>query len=440
MVVYYVLIQSSQFKMKNTLKAIVFLILMHTGLASKAQQHSNFIFFEQNMSLFNPAYTGNEGSLAGLHYRLASSGIEDSPRVATFIYHAKNKSKAHWGISYLTDKVFVENQGIAALDYSYKLTVGVNTKFYLGIKAGAVYNNIYSGGIYRITQESNEVLNSSQDYMAPLIGAGVLLKNEKYFIGVSVPNILNSYKYKEQMGLATIVTDKPHLYIIAGFDLKLNNSISLSPSVLYRTISDSSNQLTAIAKVTLKDIISLGIGVTNYNIISSMLLVKINEIDLGLGYEIGRRNNVISFGNTTELMLRHRFGHKSTNLNNIKDKNQFEKTKEIKKVDFNIQEAVLFDSSPISFSTLKISTVKKELPKLKFFIIAGAFSDPKNATKRMAQLKRSGYEKASYLGRNKYGLHQVSFQGFTTERAAREFLTEVQMQYDKDAWLLIIKD
>ena len=440
MVIYYVLILLWQFKMKNTLKAIVFLILMHTGLASKAQQHSNFIFFEQNMSLFNPAFTGSEGSLAGLHYRSAWSGIEDAPRVATFIYHANNKSKAHWGISYLTDKVFVENQGIAALDYSYKLTVGVNTKFYLGIKAGAVYNNIYTGGIYRITQESNEVLNSVQDYMGPLIGAGVLLKSEKYFIGVSVPNILNSYKYKEQEGLAAIAIDKPHLYITAGFDLKLNNSITLSPSILYRTVADSFNQLAAIAKVTLKDKISLGIGVSNNNYISSMLRVKINEIDLGLGYEIGRRNNNTAFGNTTELMLRHRFGYNRTNLNNIKAKNQVEKIKAIKKVEFNIQEAVLFDSSPISFSTLKISTVKKELPKLGFFVIAGAFRDPKNATKRIAQLKRSGYKKASYLGRNIYGLHQVSFQGFTTERAAREFLTEVQMQYDKDAWLLIIKD
>ncbi|MDB4046959.1 SPOR domain-containing protein [Flavobacteriaceae bacterium] len=109
-------------------------------------------------------------------------------------------------------------------------------------------------------------------------------------------------------------------------------------------------------------------------------------------------------------------------------------------MEFKIQEAVVFDSYPLSLSTLKISTVKKEMPKLGFFVIAGAFSDPKNAMKRIAQLKRSGFEKASYLGRNKYGLHQVSFQGFTTERAAREFLIEVKTQHTMDAWLLIIKN
>tara|TARA_B110000503_G_scaffold86371_1_gene131487 strand:- start:139 stop:288 length:150 start_codon:yes stop_codon:yes gene_type:complete len=47
-----------------------------------------------------------------------------------------------------------------AVDYSYKLTLGSNTNLYLGIKAGAVYNNLDATGLDRITQESNANLNS----------------------------------------------------------------------------------------------------------------------------------------------------------------------------------------------------------------------------------------------------------------------------------------
>jgi hypothetical protein len=113
--------------MKNTIKTLAFTVLVLSSIASKAQQQPNFLFFEQNMSLFNPAYTGSEGSLAGLQYRSAWSGIADAPRAASFIYHTKEKNKASWGISYLSDRVYIENQGIVAVDYSYKLTLGSNT-------------------------------------------------------------------------------------------------------------------------------------------------------------------------------------------------------------------------------------------------------------------------------------------------------------------------
>ena len=113
--------------MKNTIKTLAFTVLVLSSIAVKAQQQPNFLFFEQNMSLFNPAYTGSEGSLAGLQYRSAWSGITDAPRAASFIYHTKEKNKASWGISYLTDRVYIENQGLVAVDYSYRLTLGSNT-------------------------------------------------------------------------------------------------------------------------------------------------------------------------------------------------------------------------------------------------------------------------------------------------------------------------
>ena len=243
-----------------------------------------------------------------LQYRSAWSGIEDAPRAASFIYHTKEKNKASWGVSYLSDRVYVENQGIVAVDYSYKLTLGANTNLYLGIKAGVVYNNLDAAGLDRITQESNANLNSIQNYMNPLVGIGLLLKGEKYFIGLSTPNMLNSKRYKEAEGLSTTATDKPHLYTTAGFHLKLNNTITLSPSMLYRMVADAPNQLTAIAKLTLKDKLSLGVGVSNNDYISTMIQVKMNQIDLGFGYEIGQRTSATALrANTSEMMLRYRF-------------------------------------------------------------------------------------------------------------------------------------
>jgi type IX secretion system PorP/SprF family membrane protein len=194
-----------------------------------------------------------------------------------------------------------------AVDYSYKLTLGANTNLYLGIKAGVVYNNLDATGLDRITQESNANLNSIQNYMNPLVGTGLLLKGEKYFIGLSTPNVLNSKRYKEAEGLATSATDKPHLYTTAGFHLKLNNAITLSPSMLYRIVADTPNQLTAIAKLALKEKVSLGVGMSNNDYISTMLQFKMKQMDLGFCYEIGQRTSATALrANTSELMLRYR--------------------------------------------------------------------------------------------------------------------------------------
>ena len=84
--------------------------------------------------------------------------------------------------------------------------------------------------------------------------------------------------------------------------------------MLYRMVADAPNQLTAIAKLTLKDKISLGVGVSNNDYISTMLQVKMNQIDLGFGYEIGQRTSSTALrANTSELMIRYRFGGNTSN-------------------------------------------------------------------------------------------------------------------------------
>jgi type IX secretion system PorP/SprF family membrane protein len=301
--------------MKNTFRTLAFMVLVLSSIAAKAQQQPNFLFFEQNMSLFNPAYTGSEGSLAGLQYRSAWSGIEDAPRVASFIYHTKEKNKASWGISYLTDRVYIENQGVIAIDYSYKLKLQENTTLYLGIKAGTNYNNIDIDKLNRITSESNIALSGITNYMNPLIGVGALLKSKKTYIGISVPNILNSKRFKDNQGVQATATDKPHLYMSGGTSIGLIKGLSLRPTLLYRMIADAPNQITAIAKLDYNEKIEMGLGVSNNDYISALVFLKgASNLDLGIGYEFGQRTSSTALReNTIEFVLRYRFNKTNKN-------------------------------------------------------------------------------------------------------------------------------
>jgi len=68
-------------------------------------------------------------------------------------------------------------------------------------------------------------------------------------------------------------------------------------------------------------------------------------------------------------------------------------------------------------------------------VIAGAFRVRKNADKKIAALKRKGYN-AVHVGTNKFGLHQVAYASFEDSEEALEFLKKVRRSESADAWLL----
>lgn len=276
---------------------------------SYAQQQPNFLFYQQNMSVINPAYSGSEGSLISINYSSSWVGVNDAPKSATFVYNSREKNNASWGFSYLSDKVYVESQGIISVDFSYRLQLSENTNLHLGLKGGSLYNSLSLDGVNRITNESNSVLGAVQNFINPLFGIGAYVRGEKAFVGISVPNVLNSKRYKDVNGLALTATDRPHFYMSGGLSVELNDQIGFEPSFIYRFVNGAPNLLTAFANINFNDKIKVGTGVSNNNYISGLLLFSLIEnMDVGYGYEMGQRNSDIALrANTHELLIKYKF-------------------------------------------------------------------------------------------------------------------------------------
>jgi len=103
-------------------------------------------------------------------------------------------------------------------------------------------------------------------------------------------------------------------------------------------------------------------------------------------------------------------------------------------VEKKIQSATFVIGDPLPTIQLNVA---KEAPK-NFHIIAGAFEFPENAAKKLHQLKAKGF-KAEIIGKNKWGLTQVSFSSFETRTEAYKNLKQIRDNYSEDAWLLIKK-
>lgn len=95
-----------------------------------------------------------------------------------------------------------------------------------------------------------------------------------------------------------------------------------------------------------------------------------------------------------------------------------------------IQEASIAIPSPLPSIELEAT------PQIKnYHIVAGAFRNPANADKRVAQLKRKGID-ASRIGVNKYGLHNVAFGSFVERNDAINELYRLRKLGYSSAWLL----
>ena len=103
-------------------------------------QEANILFNRLNMGVYNPAFTGTNGSFISLNSRAQWSSIADAPRTNYLITVAATQ-QGFLGFTAQNDRVFIENKTHLTADYNYELQIDA-TFLYLGLKAGGFYNNI----------------------------------------------------------------------------------------------------------------------------------------------------------------------------------------------------------------------------------------------------------------------------------------------------------
>lgn len=107
------------------------------------------------------------------------------------------------------------------------------------------------------------------------------------------------------------------------------------------------------------------------------------------------------------------------------------------KVNHYLQEATFFQSTPLELPAIEIAVAKDNAElavAYKHHIIAGAFRVKANADRKVAELKRKGFD-ARYIGTNAYGLHQVAYQSFVDGQEALQFLRKIKQSVSSDAWM-----
>jgi type IX secretion system PorP/SprF family membrane protein len=219
------------------LSLFVLFIGVVTAELAFAQQDPQYTQYMYNMNVVNPAYAGSkEGLSITALYRNQWSGLDGAPDTFTFSAHSPVGDKVGLGLSAIRDELGPIAETNVYADFSYTLDVGASTKLALGVKAGATFHDV--GLVDLELQDPNDPFfsqNISNTY--PNVGAGAFLYGEKFYVGLSVPNLINSVHLDEN-GLK-YGSETQHYFATAGYVFDVSENVKLKPSAMVKSAFDA---------------------------------------------------------------------------------------------------------------------------------------------------------------------------------------------------------
>ena len=200
---------------------------------TSAQQDPQYTQYMYNQSVINPAYAGLKDGLAiNLLYRNQWTGFEGSPETYTAAAHSPVGERTGVGLSLIRDQLGPVTETNAYADFSYKLRLNSDYQLSLGVKAGATFHDIGLVGL-NLIQEGDPFFSQNVNETKPNVGTGAFLYSDNFYVGLSVPNLLNTVHLDEDD--VRFGSETNHYFLTSGYVFEVTNDIKLKPSFLVKS-------------------------------------------------------------------------------------------------------------------------------------------------------------------------------------------------------------
>ena len=290
---------------------LLFILLPFTLLS---QQDGYLSLYTFNMNLMNPAHAGSEeGHVFALSYRNQWNSIENSPRTIGLSYSSSTGKNVGLGVSVISDKIFIENQTIITVDFSYKLSLNDDIHLFLGIKGGG---NSYSADPSLLTgySELPDPTQRSLSKFNPNLGVGFLLKSEKLWVSGSMPRLFNA---KRDGDIEIQSKDRQHIFLSGGAVFSISEDFALKPNLMYRKGKGLPNVIDVGSWFSYLNKFDFGVSYRSGSVFSFLASIALGE-NMSIGYAYDSFSNSTLSGlnlNCHELAIRFKLGEGSGKSN-----------------------------------------------------------------------------------------------------------------------------
>jgi type IX secretion system PorP/SprF family membrane protein len=196
--------------------------LLASTFYAEAQQDPQYSQYMFNSLVINPAYAGYKGTLnaSGL-YRNQWLDVPGGPVTQSLVLDGSfYNDQIGLGLSVVKDKIGLQEQSTAYLNFAYKLTVGDGATLAFGMGAG-VGQYKFNGGQAQYDDPNDPTLAiGSAAFTSPDIRAGIHYSTDKFYAGFSSTNLISSFLNNGQTAKDAIVRQGRHFFLTAGYLIK----------------------------------------------------------------------------------------------------------------------------------------------------------------------------------------------------------------------------
>lgn len=297
----------------KTIKIALAALCVVSGLTAQAQQNPMFTHYMYNTLSINPAYAGSREALSitAIH-RSQWVGFKGAPMTQTLTLHTPIANK-HIGIGLAAtnDKIGpVNNTGISG-SFAYIMQVSKRSKLALGLSGGV---NILQADLTTLgldNQNDPSFLNNTKNRVTPSFGVGAYYSRERFYAGVSVPDLVES-KYSSVSnvnGVALVGKSQRHYFFIAGAVFNLLDNLALKPTTLVKATMGAPLQVDVTASFIIHKRLMLGAMYRTGDSFGALVGFDLSEqFHVGYSYDwsYGLRTAKYNSG-SHEIMLRYDF-------------------------------------------------------------------------------------------------------------------------------------
>ncbi|MBP2832234.1 type IX secretion system membrane protein PorP/SprF [Aquimarina sp. U1-2] len=281
--------------MNKLLRKLMFGIFGFLGFCASAQQDAQYTQYMYNTISINPAYAGSRGvmSITGLH-RSQWVGIEGAPRTQTLTLNTPlgNTERVGLGVSIVNDQIGPTAETYLDIDFSYTIPISDSGELSFGLKAGGHLLNVDFQRLRQFNSNDNLFENNIDNKFSPNVGVGIYYHAERFYMGLSAPNILETSHFDESAtnsnsnAVSFLAEERINYYVIAGHVFDLSTEVKFKPAVLSKVVFGAPLQVDVSANFLLYDRLTLGVAYRWSAAVSALAGFQISDsMMIGFAYD-----------------------------------------------------------------------------------------------------------------------------------------------------------
>ncbi len=284
------------------------------SVAAYAQQDVLVSQYMFNNLLVNPGYAGSKRfASATLLYRNQWVKFDGAPNTFVATLHGPTrKRKVGLGLELAADKIGVTSRYDIYANYAYHIALSKKLKLGLGLRGGISYFNAKLSDL--TVWDSPDVLfaPASQSNILPNFGAGAYMYSEKFYMGLSVPELL-SYDATRPISLnpgnGLVPKQVRHYFFTMGGAIEVSPDFVLRPALLIKYSQNTPVEFDFNLNFCIKKILWIGGAYRTGDAAVAMIeLQATKKLRIGYAYDFTTSLLKDYSNGSHELMIGYDFG------------------------------------------------------------------------------------------------------------------------------------